>query len=171
MPEWLDRFAFRVRKFFRSLARSIAYARFGWGNHDWDHGFFISMLHFKLQRMHKCLSTDTHTKQDKPTIQSLRLAVRLAKKLDDYEYHYFMDQHDKKWGPAEMELTPAPPVEGLPSGGSVCEFKRPKATSARKKAQERREFKKAVLQDEEMRARDARWLFAIIETYYQHWWN
>ena len=171
IPEWLDRVAFKIRRFFRAVWRASAYAKFGWNNHDWDNSYLLDLLHFKLQRMHKYLKAETYAKQDKPSIQSLRLAARLAKKLTDELYSHFLDQHDKKWGPLNMELTPAEHVEGLPGGGSVCNFSRPNVTSKKKEAQERREFKKAVKMDEQIRARDARWLFSIMEKYYQYWWD
>ena len=44
-------------------------------------------------------------------------------------------------------------------------------TIKKKEAQELREFKKAVKMDEQIRARDARWLFSIMEKYYQYWWD
>lgn len=172
MPEWLDRGVFKIRRFFRKLSRAAAYATFGWSNHDFDSGYLLDALHFKLQRMHKFMtSKDAYSVQEKHTLQSLRLATRLAKKLTTDDYSHFMDQHDKKWGPLDMKLTPAEPVEGLPGGGSVCEFSRPNVTSKRKEAQERREFKKAAQLDDLSRARDARWLFSIMEKYYQYWWD
>jgi hypothetical protein len=170
-PEWLDRFAFKIRRFFKSVGRAAAYAKFGWDNHEFDSTYLLDLLHFKLQRMHTYLQAETYAKQDKQSIQSLRLAARLAKKLTDEYYSHFLDQHDKKWGPLDMKLTPAEHVEGLPGGGSVCEFSRPNVTSKRKEAQERREFKKAVKLDDQIRARDARWLFSIMEKYYQYWWD
>lgn len=167
VPEWLDRFWYKIYRFFRAVRRSIAYARFGWNNHDYDHSYFLDALRFKLQRMYAYLVKETNTKQEKPVLQSLRLAVRLAEKLTNDDYHYFLDQHDKKWGPAEMETTPA--EDGFK--GSLVTFKRPKATSKKKIAQERKEFRQAVESDEQIRARDARWLFSIMEKYYQHWWD
>jgi hypothetical protein len=170
-PEWLDRCISAVSRFFRNLRRAAAYAKFGWSNHEFDNSYLLALLHFKLQRMHTYLKAETYAKQDKLSLQSLRLATRLAKKLTNENYSHFLDQHDKKWGPLDMELTPAEPVEGLPGGGSVCKFTRPNVTSKRKEAQERREFKKAVEMDEQIRARDARWLFSIMEKYYQYWWD
>lgn len=170
-PEWLNRGLFAVRRFFRQVSRAAAYAKFGWGNHDFDNSYLLDALHFKLQRMHTYLKVETYAKQDKHSLQSLRLAARLAEKLTNEDYNHFLDQHDKKWGPLDMKLIPAEHVEGLPGGGSVCEFSRPNVTSKRKEAQERREFKQAVKMDEQIRARDARWLFSIMEKYYQYWWD
>ena len=168
----MDRGLFAVRRFFRQARRAAAYAKFGWGNHDFDNSYLLAALHFKLQRMHKFMtSKDAYSVQEKHTLQSLRLATRLAKKLTTDDYSHFMYHHDKKWGPLDMKLTPAEHVEGLPGGGSVCEFSRPNVTSKRKEAQERREFRKAVKMDEQIRARDARWLFSIMEKYYQYWWD
>jgi len=168
---WLNRRIFAAGCFFRQVRRAAAYAKFGWSNHDFDNSYLLAVLHFKLQRMYTYLKNETYAKQDKHSLQSLRLAARLAEKLRNDSYSHFLDQHDKKWGPLDMKLTPAEHVEGLPGGGSVCEFSRPNVTSKRKEAQERREFKKAVNLDYAMRARDARWLFSIMEKYYQHWWD
>ena len=72
-----------VRRFWKNLCRSVAYARFGWSNHDWDHTFFYAFLRFKLERMQKAFENDWTVSKERT--KSVRVAAKLAKRLEtDY---------------------------------------------------------------------------------------
>lgn len=91
---------YRVKRFFKKICRSWDYAKFGWSNYDYDFGFLFSMLRFKLERMEKFLcSKDALCCHEPPTRQSLRLAVRLAKRLEKDAYshvNYLTDETNKR---------------------------------------------------------------------------
>ena len=44
---------YRVRNFFASIARVFSYLPVIWKDRDWDYGFLLDLLEFKLKRIKK----------------------------------------------------------------------------------------------------------------------
>lgn len=152
-----------VRRFWKSVCRALAYAKFGWSNHDWDHTYFYSFLRFKLERMQKAFDNDWTVSKERT--KSVRVAAKLAKRLEEDHYHRALDAHDRKWGELEMKLGP-------PDENKFREaiFKRKKVTKRTAK-KERVEFIAATYADQHALERDIRLLTGIINKYVQHWWS
>jgi len=152
-----------VRRFWKNLCRSVAYARFGWSNHDWDHTYFYAFLRFKLERMQKAFENDWTVSKERT--KSVRVAAKLAKRLETDYYCRASNAHDKKWGELEMDL--GPPNEHKMRQAI---FSRKNVTKRTEK-RERLEFMAATYADQHAMERDIRWLTGIINKYVQHWWS
>jgi hypothetical protein len=160
-----------IRSFLRKVKRSFDFAVHGWNSYDWDYGYLLELIEFKLKRMKKEIDNGHHV-PDKTTNQSLRICIKLLKKINFRDYHYFMDLHNKKWGDCEW-VWHRTDEEGkeIPNGASRVEFKRPNAVTEEEKAKEREEFRIAYKLDDAQRERDVRWLFNIMAKYHQCWWD
>lgn len=152
-----------IKRFWKNLCRALAYARFGWGNHDWDHTFFYSLLRFKLERMQKAFDNDWTVSKERT--KSIRVAAKLAKRLEQDHYQRAIDAHDRKWGELEMELE-------MPNEHKMRKavFSRKNVTKRTEK-KERIEFMAAVNADQKTQDRDIKWLTDIINKHVQHWWS
>jgi hypothetical protein len=161
----------RIKDFFwpivrnyRRICRSLAWAKLGWNNYDWDHAYLLEVIEFKLKRMQREIVVQGHHIPDKATDQSLRLAIKLVGKLQKHDYGYFCDQHIAKWGSLEfIEKTDE-------NGRKYTGMGRPGVTPEQEEA-ERAEFRAAYLKDDSIKARDTRWLFNIIAKYNEYWWD
>lgn len=153
----------QLRRFWRAVCRALAYARFGWSHPDWDHVFFFALLRFKLERMQKAFEQDWTVSEERT--KSVRVAAKLAKRLETDFYHRAQTAHDKKWG--ELEMTFGPPDEKKMSE-MILTRKRVTTRTAKK---EKIEWLAAVSADDAAQARDIRWLTEIINKHVQHWWS
>lgn len=162
------RVLWRIKRFWRNLGRSWAYAKLGWSNYDFDHGYLITLMRFKLERMYAFLTGPLNmATHDAKTLKSLKLAVRLAKKLEDGAYYHFTDAHREKWrGVKDFENVP-PSAEEKRAG--IALISRPVNTP--EASQKRKEFISAAEADENIRKRDSRWFFSILDKYHQLWWD
>lgn len=157
-----------VLRFFRNLARSWAYAKLGWSNYDWDYNYLFAVLRFKLARMEKYItgpqSMATH---DVDTKKSLRLAVRLVKKLEEDSYTFFVDRHHEKWKDVRTfeHVEPTPEERQAGIGMISRPIQTPETAIARK------EYICAAQADEKIKQRDLRWFFSIVEKYHTRWWD
>lgn len=165
---WLSRLLWPIQKFFKNLKRSLDYAQLGWGNYDWDYGFLFSTLRFKLERMNAFLSGEnamaTHSSA---ALKSIRIAARLAKKLEEEDYNFFIDRHREKWRDVKVFEDVEPSDQDRRAG--IAKIMR--AINTPETAIERKEYLRAAEADENIRKRDARWLFSIMEKHYPSWWD
>lgn len=160
----------RIRKFFRAVKRSWDYAVFGWSNYDWDYGFLLALLRFKLSRMDSYFNSKfADNTLDHTARQSLRLAARLAKKLENDSYSFFIDRHNVKWYGTSA---PSFGFQDLNDGTGCTRAVFPsESLSEEQQKREGEEHRAAWHDDDAMRERDVRWLFSIIAKYYATWWD
>jgi hypothetical protein len=167
---WPFRRSYRFcSKYSRRLKRCWDYAKFGWGNFDFDGEYLTDLITFKLKRIQRELEHGSSI-QDEKYMQALRLAIRIGDKLDTYYYHWFLDRHDAKWGRPDMCLEDSE-HEHKGEKLRVMHFERPNVVDDATREQEREEFIAAYEADDAMRLRDARWFFRLIEKYYPGWWD
>lgn len=160
-----------IRAFIRKVKRSFDYAVHGWNSYDWDYGYLFDLIEFKLKRMQREIEKGHHL-PDKKTDQSLRLCLKLLKRINKRDYRYFCDLHEKKWG--ELEWIWHETYEDgtkIPNNCTRLELKRPNAQTQEEKNKEIEEFRIAYKKDEMQRERDVRWLFNIMGKYHQAWWD
>lgn len=159
---------YSIRRFFKNVRRSLDYAVLGWGNYDWDYNFLLHTLRFKLDRMQKFLTGPNAIATHSSTaLKSIRIAAKLAKKLDEDDYSFFGDQHRKKWQAVKVFEDVEPSEQERRAG--IAKITR--AINTPETATERKEFIRAADKDENIRKRDARWLFSIMEKHYTSWWD
>lgn len=158
----------RLKKFWQRLRRSWDYAKFGWSNYEFDYSYLLATIRFKLERMQAFLNgPHTIAHHDRKTIQSLRLATRLVKKLESDDYSFFLDQHRARWQHVKTSVDVEPNEAERKAGiGLITKF-----IDTPKTAEERKEFSRAVEEDEKIRNRDARWCFEIIAKHHTSWWD
>jgi hypothetical protein len=157
----------RLRQFYRKVARSWAFARLGWNNYDFDSAYALDVLAFKLARVQQHLLHEGHTVQDETTQKSLRLVIRLLQRLRADKYSYFYDRHNKKWNPTGIEMT----FEELPDSELLEMVTYRHQLPAEEQEREGAELRRAFELDDAMQERDARWCFSILAKYYRHWWD
>ena len=163
-PSW----SLRLEKFWRRVCRSWDYAKFGWHNYEFDYSYLLAIIRFKLDRMQVFLNGPrTIAHHDRKTIQSLRLATRLIKKLESDDYSFFLDQHRARWQHVKTSVDVEPNEAERKAGiGLITKF-----IDTPETAEERAEFLRAVEEDEKIRNRDARWCFEIIAKHHTSWWD
>lgn len=154
-----------VRGFFRSVKRSYDYAKFGWNNHDYDYGYLLELMHFKLKRLENAI-LNGYAERNKQTNQSIRICIKLLKKLAFKDYGYFTELHYKKWGEPEMVYS-----ESDSKGLVRAEIKYKNVITDEDKKQQTQEFLEAYKKDEEQEQRDVRLLFSIMAKYHKRWWD
>lgn len=157
----------RLRQFYRKVARSWAFAKLGWNNYDFDSAYALDVLAFKLARIQHQLMNEGHTVQDETTQKSLRLVIRLLQRLRADKYSYFYDRHNKKWNPTGIETT----FEKLPDSELLEMVSYRHHLPADQQEREGAELRRAFELDDAMQARDAKWCFNIMAKYYRHWWD
>lgn len=153
-----------IVRIYRKVARSLAFAKLGWNNYDWDHAYLLQLMIFKMKRMQKACFEEGHHIPEKLPQQSLRLCIKLGEKLLKDDYFYFTGLHNEKWGELEfIEKTNE-------SGRKYTGIGRP-GVPKEKEEQERLEFMEAYKKDDSVKARDTRWFFGIMAKYQESWWD
>lgn len=154
-----------IRNIFRSIKRSYEYAKFGWSNEDYDYNYLLKLIEFKLIRLQDCISNGHHI-PDKATDQSIRICIKLLKKLAFKDSSYFTNLHYTKWGQPEL-LISEPDAKGL----CGVEIKHKNVITDEDKEKQTQEFLEAYKKDEEQELRDVRLLFSIMAKYHKRWWD
>lgn len=149
------------------VGRSLAYARFGWSNYDFDGAYALELLAFKLRRIQNSLLNHGSAYQDKQTVQSLRLVIRLLDRLvkDEYSKHY--DKHGKKWG--HSEFIADTDEQSSTYGRTVLKYPHP--VTPEQDEQRTQELRAAFDADDQTRTRDSRLCFSIMSKYLPYWWD
>jgi hypothetical protein len=153
-----------VVRFYRKVARSLAFARIGWNNYDWDHAYLLKLMIFKMKRMQKACFEEGHHIPEKLPQQSLRLCIKLGEKLLEDDYFYFTGLHNEKWGDIEF-------IEKVDQEGRKYTGMGRPGVPPEKEAEERAEFVEAYKKDDSVKARDTRWFFGIMAKYQESWWD
>jgi len=170
MPKWdlkdeLKHRLWPLRRLYHQICRSLAWARLGWNNYDWDHAYLLDVMVFKMKRMQKAIFEEGHHIPEKAPIQSLKLCIKLGEKLrkDDYFYHHGL--HNAKWGDLEF-------IEKVDekTGRKYTGMGRP-GVPKEKEEEERAEFLEACRKDDSIKVRDTRWFFGIMAKYQESWWD
>ena len=161
-----EKLYYRIYSFKRKLARSWAFAVFGWNNYDFDAGYLIDLIVFKLKRLLAGLTDkDAFSVQEEQTIKSLKLAIKVGERLHKDAYTYAYNRHEKKWGHLQVDFEP-----NENGSGSIMKTRRDNVTDADKE-QEKIEILAAFESDDAAQTRDARLFFGIINAHYKAWWD
>ena len=156
--------SYNTSAFFKKLKRASDFAIFGWSNFDFDSGYLYRLMLFKIQRIEKALKNG-YAEHDKQTLQSIRICVKLLKKITAEDYNYFAETHLRKWGMIE--------TDGDASNFSInCSINaRRNSFSPEEKKQEIKEFLEAFEKDEAQHQGDINLLFAIMAKHSRSWWD
>lgn len=91
------------KRYTERICRSIAFARIGWLNYDFDANTVWQLLEFKLKRIYPVL-LNGNAIQEKEDMDALLEAIALCKRLkeENYDEKYYT-AHDEKWGPIQSK--------------------------------------------------------------------
>lgn len=154
-----------IKSFFRAVKRSYDFAKIGWSNYDWDYNYLLELMSFKLKRIEKAI-LNGNAELDKTTVQSIRICIKLLKKLSFEDYHYFTNIHYEKWGFPNWEYG-----ETDSNGLSSVQIIHKNIKTEADKDQARKELVEAYQKDLAQEQRDSRLLFAIMAKYHKTWWD
>ena len=137
----------RIRKFFRSLFRTIAYLPIVWGNEEWDWAYLFELMEFKLRRMQKAHENDKWHTNAHVYARQLLVCAELLKRIreDNYTtgmYEGFFEKYGSPLDPSRKELTP----EGV------------------------KEFRRLTAYETSMKQQDIMLFCKLFSKYYAHWW-
>lgn len=161
---------YSILGFFERLKRSLAYAKLGYNNYDFDALTIENYLLFKLKRIQNALlngHVDLTVENGPKNMKALKLAIKLLERLTgSYEFHRFMDLHDAKWGKLQSWHEPCEDDRGF-----YWRTKRPKANTPELIEQERKEFLAACLADSREEDKYRKLLYNILAKYIVCWWD
>jgi len=154
------------------IQRSLAYAKFGWSNYDFDASYLYDLLAFKMQRLYDCLENG-YVVQQKEDMEALKEAIQICKRLykDDYKDKY-LKIHDTKWGTPKREFTPNYDSKGQVISYSLKIYrKNTRGASEKIKKQERKELVECFKKGEADRKNDINRLAYLLKKYDHTWWD
>lgn len=159
-----------VSRYVERISRSIAYARFGWDNFDWDHAYAWDLMSFKLKRLQKCLQNG-HVHQEKADMDALKEMIKIIGRLKESEYDDIYHKiHDKKWGRSIRKTTPI-----YDENGKIKHYRwessKPKAKTEAQKTKERAGFLKCFELGEVDRLKDFDRMNEIMKKHMHKWWD
>lgn len=152
------------------IGRSLAFARFGWLNYDFDASTLYDLMAFKLKRVHAALLVG-HAVQEDEDMDALKEAIALCERLYNERYeHKYNEEHDKKWGEIESEHIPIPDKDGKVR---TYEWRssRKGANTPELKEKERKEFMLCFENAEKDKHNDINKLAEIFKKYLNRWWD
>lgn len=153
------------------ISRSLAFARFGWTNHDFDFGYTYQIMTFKLKRLHACL-LDGHAEQEEGDLAALLEAIAICERLNlgDHDDKY-LEVHDKKWGVIEVNRDEVARRDENGKPTSYYWKTSREHVNDENKAQESKEFKKCFVNGEKDRCADIDQLASFLKTTSPRLWD
>lgn len=138
-----------------------------WKDRDWDHYYLFKMLHFKLNKMEKCLRDGCHLNADE-TADKIKICTHLITRIiDDEYYNNVFKEHDKKWGKIEINYKDYVKDDRLVE----CAMTRSNIKNKKDKEQERKEYRLIMNKPDELRKQDIQYLFKIMGKNILSWWD
>lgn len=151
-----------MKSFFKRLVKVAEWLCFIWRHDDWDYYFFYQLTAFKLRRIDKTLRAGW-AKHEKAVLQSLRIAIKLADNLASKDYE---DRATNiiyaKWGEPVLSIKPTE---------KSLDIKYPKVHTEDDKEQHLKDRLTMYEVGANIRARDKRNLFRILEKYVESYWD
>lgn len=141
----------RIRKFFRSLVRTIQYIPVVWGNEDWDWAWLFVLMEYKFLRMERAHLKDPYHGDSKYRYaRQLRVCRVLLKRIrqDDYcdkAYETYHEKWDRK----------GPFLEWLNNMSEA----------------QQKELRLIHLMQEQAKKRDEDLFFKTFQKFYAFWWT
>ena len=156
-----------VQIFFEQLKVIYDYIPLLYQDRDWDQGYLLDMLIFKLKRMEQIHIHDKFHGKDRLVIaKQIRFSYKLLKKLsNDFYGKAAAKRHDEKWGKMKVDWIPRD------DGGAIFSSSRPKAKTAKQKAKELKDFRHMMDHEYHMEERAAKNAFLAIAKYHRGWWS
>jgi hypothetical protein len=156
-----------AREFFYNIKRIIEWIPILWNDRDWDYGYLLLILEFKLKRMRLNITRGGIGQNATRTGKQIAYAEFLIRRLREDNYlQEEMKQHEAKWGPfcRRKKWT-----DGTSVGNAF--HIRQNATTLQKwqlqMVEERALYQKQASTKED----DKRRLFRHLHLYIERWWD
>lgn len=134
---------------------------------DFDAHSIYGVLEYKLKRIQNVL-INGHSIQEEQDLHALALAIKLATRLKEDRYEERASERiEHKWGKLEIDFVDL-------NDGSNCSrmiSSRPKMVTDEDKEQEWKETKEQYELAYIRKARETKWLFAILAKYIERLWD
>lgn len=168
----LDDFWRTLKAIPTKLRRSWDYAIFGYNNLDFDYQYLMELILFKLERMEKVFLEGYHDPESdsyKQKMKSIKLAIKLLKKLETNSYNRFYDLHQKTYGRLIYKFIP------IDKNGKRVKKRYAKYFALEAESEMTKEARKSFLEsskkDENERRRDLKLVCDIIAKHSNSWWD
>lgn len=137
-----------------------------WKDRDWDYGFILDILKFKLtnvENMFRYYGNHVDSKRDADNVHK---ALLYLDRMINYDHHdNVFKHHDKKWGRIKMEF------KDLDDGRSLLDITRPNAKTEEDKIRENKEYRKFLEVVEKQEVQDYKMFFDHLKKYIKTWWD
>jgi hypothetical protein len=160
-------FYYFPRHTYRFIVKVFQYMPLLWRDEDWDWGFLMDMIQYKVSRMRKCIHNNAIISDADKVCKQMDEAVKLIDLIREDDWTKEEDkQHDEKWGESHMRSIPVPN-----STSSLCKFLRYNVRTKEDEEQERKEYRK-IMWLRVRRAKAAKHkLFKLLEDHLLEWWD
>lgn len=156
-----------AKHFIKSMYLYGKYLIANGGDYDWDYGYLLSLMKWKMQKMATTIRDNDIIEANNRVAKQLEYAVYLIDQIQNKPYEDKMNaKHDKRWGEIVVEFVPSDR-----EGYTEMRTSRPKAITEAQKLQERKEFKE-LINSIDAKERDLyNRLFKHMNTYIKRWWD
>lgn len=153
--------------------KSIQYSRILWRDYDWDYGYILVLLKYKLQRTRKRITKDNLVLKTPLIANEILHVEKLIEKFMEHDFcAEEFEMHDKKWGKLEIDSTPVDDdTQSAKPKLYKAIFSRSNVKTVEDEEQEEKEFR--ALMDKQEREKQECWneIFDTMKKYMQGWWD
>lgn len=139
-----------------------------WQDRWWDHEFIYIVLKKKLEQVEKGMkSSNAWSVESEKNAKQVRKCIdALDRLIEDTHSEEARKEHREKWGETSFRFEK---IEG--SNCSRLYIDREKVRTPEDEIQERKDFKKAIELEEELRQKDIGLVFDTMKSEIQKWWD
>lgn len=154
------------------IGRSMAFARFGYMNYDFDFHCVYELLVFKSKRVQRSL-INGHAIQEKEDMDALQEFIDVCKRLskENYEEQYY-DALEVKWGKRpDFDMEPNVDADGEVRTYRMISYDPPNVKTEEDKILYDKEQKGCWESGELDRRKDIDRMAELLKTYGPRWWD
>lgn len=155
------------------VSRSLAFAKFGYFNYDFDGISIFDVMSFKMKRVLHSLENYSSSVQEKKDLDALKLAIKLTDNLaNEVHEEILLKKHDRKWGKAKLsKAIPEYDENGKVKWYRMPPMKRSKIKTDADRKTEFKERKQLYLDAVKNRRGDIMKLAEILDEHLPRWWD
>jgi hypothetical protein len=155
---------------FQWAVKVVQYAKFLWNDFDWDFGFFLSLMQYKLKRMRTTIIENNNLVRSEEIGAQIKHAEDLIQKYLNHDYCVDLyEAHEKKWGKT-VDLS-----EKIDAGCGQTMYtwnmSRENATTPELKQQEKDEALAIYERGDEEERKTLDEIFSHIRKHLEEWWD
>lgn len=150
-----------IKRFFQWIFKSFQYSWFLRNDYDWDYGYILKLLRYKLRRTRETISKNkiiTDEEITKISNQIIEVEKRIQRFLDDeYNIQIKSDMNiQEKYGETKMVFVDST-VQFLPEWGDKVQYKK--------------DMRIVYEKWEQARQKDFNEIFDLMKKNLQNWWD